>query len=71
MANEAESLNSNHLRWLRTTCEYIDKLLSNMEGILRASESKAALPKYISDISPAQRRVIEDYIARGGAVQHA
>jgi len=60
----ANSLNSNHERRLSVTCRYIDKLLADMESILSISSSKLAFPQYTSDISSAQRRVIEDYITR-------
>jgi len=35
-----------------------------MESALRVSDSKKAFPEYLLDITPAQRRVIEDHIAR-------
>src|SRR5512146_80171 len=57
-------LNPNQQRRLVVTCQYIDKLLSELESSLVESSSKAAFPKYIADISLAQRRTIEDYIAR-------
>jgi GTP-binding protein EngB required for normal cell division len=60
----ANSLNSNHERRLTVTCRYIDKLLADMESTLHSSESKLAFPHYVSDLSPQQRRVIEDYIRR-------
>jgi GTP-binding protein EngB required for normal cell division len=60
----ANSLNSNHERRLSVTCRHIDKLLAEMEGSLNISASKLAFPHYSSDLSPAQRRVIEDYIGR-------
>jgi hypothetical protein len=59
-----ESLNSNHARRLSVTCRHIDKLLGDMESALRVSDSKNAFPEYLLDITPAQRRVIEDHIAR-------
>ena len=62
--NDANSLNSNHARRLSVTCRYLDKLLADMENALNVSASKLAFPQYIPDIAPAQRRVIEDYIAR-------
>src|SRR5208337_2914038 len=43
---------------------YIDKLLADMESILSISSSKLAFPQYTSDLTSAQRRVIEDYISR-------
>lgn len=49
---------------LRISCEYIDKLLKEIEQILHAAESKAAFPRYIPDVVPGQRRMVEDYIAR-------
>jgi len=58
------NLNESQARRLRVTCQYIDKLLSDIESILNATASKAAFPRYSSDISPAQRRTIEDYIGR-------
>ena len=58
------SLNENQVRRLRVTCQHIDKLLSEIEGILNESVSLAAFPSYTSDIAPAQRKTIEDYIAR-------
>ena len=60
----ANSLNANHERRLSVTCRHIDKLLSDMEGALNAAASKVAFPQYVSDLAPAQRRVIEDYISR-------
>ncbi|HTT19684.1 MAG TPA: dynamin family protein [Candidatus Sulfotelmatobacter sp.] len=60
----ANSLNASHERRLTVTCRYIDKLLADMEGTLHVSESKLAFPHYIPDLSPQQRRVIEDYIQR-------
>ena len=62
--DSANSLNSNHVRRLSVTCRYIDKLLAEMEGALNVSVSKLAFPQYVLDLSPAQRRVIEDYIGR-------
>jgi len=60
----AHALNESQQRHLRVSCQYADKLLSEIESILNSSASKAAFPRYISQISPANRRTIEDYIAR-------
>lgn len=59
-----ETLNPYQANRLRITCQYIDKLLSDVEGILNTTASKAAFPRYAADILPAQRRTMEDYIAR-------
>jgi GTP-binding protein EngB required for normal cell division len=57
-------LNPNQQRRLVVTCQYVDKLLSELESSLVESSSKAAFPRYVPDITLAQRRTIEDYIAR-------
>lgn len=57
-------LNEHQKRHLRVTCQYVDRLLADIEAILNSSASKAAFPRYVLDITPAQRRTIEDYIAR-------
>ena len=57
-------LNEFQAQRLRVTCEYIDKLLGEVGEILRVAESKAAFPRFISDITPPQSRTVEDYIAR-------
>src|ERR1700691_4139551 len=58
------SLNSNQARRLSVTCRYIDKLLADMEGALSVADSAQAFPEYVSDVTPAERQVIEDYAAR-------
>src|ERR1019366_2920609 len=60
----AGSLNEFQARRLRVTCQYIDKLLGEIEEVLNVAASKAAFPRYSADVAPAQRRTIEDYIAR-------
>jgi GTP-binding protein EngB required for normal cell division len=62
---EAEGkLNRSQRLRLRVSCQYIDQLLSEIESILHASSSRSPFGKYVADLSPAQGRVIEDYIAR-------
>ncbi len=57
-------LNESHQRRLLITFQYVDKLLSEIEAILSASTSKSPFPKYAADFTPAQERVVRDYIAR-------
>ena len=64
MTDVPNSLSSNHERRLTVTCRHIDKLLGEMESALNISTSKLAFPEYAPDLSPAQRRAIEDYISR-------
>lgn len=60
----ASALNGPQQNHLRVTCQHADKMLSEMESILHASESKSPFPRYRPELSPAQRKVIEDYVAR-------
>jgi len=60
----AISLNSSQKLHLLKRCEYADKLLGDIESILVAAASKSPFPKYKPDISPAQAKVVRDYIAR-------
>jgi GTP-binding protein EngB required for normal cell division len=64
MPSDTERLNEGQQRRLWVTCKHIDDLLSDMEDSLHEASSKKAFPKYVNDVSPAQRRLIEDYIAR-------
>jgi len=61
---EGEGLNSAQRRHLLTTCQYADKLLSEIEAVLVASKSKSPFPKFRPDLSPAQVKMVEDYVAR-------
>src|SRR5580658_1119987 len=62
--SNAGSLNEFQAGRLRVTCQYIDNLLGEIEETLHATASKAAFPRFSPDVAPAQRRTIEDYIAR-------
>jgi GTP-binding protein EngB required for normal cell division len=64
MARHPAELNDFQQSRLRVTCQYIDKLLSDMEDILHAASSPSPFPRYIVDLNPAQIRVIEDHIRR-------
>jgi GTP-binding protein EngB required for normal cell division len=56
--NEAQRLR------LSVSCQYIDRLLGDVEKILHTASSHSPFGKYIEDISPVQARVLEDYIHR-------
>jgi GTP-binding protein EngB required for normal cell division len=63
-AREPGHLNSSQRLHLLTSCQYADKLLSEIAATLVASQSKSPFPKFKPDISPAQAKVVQDYIAR-------
>jgi GTP-binding protein EngB required for normal cell division len=57
-------LNEAQRRHLLSNARYADQLLSDVEAILIASESKSIFPKYVPDVSPAQVKLIRNYITR-------
>ena len=57
-------LNPSQRLHLLTSCQYADKLLSEIEATLAASQSRSPFPKFKPDISPAQAKVVQDYIGR-------
>lgn len=63
-APELGHLNGPQRLHLFSSCQYADKLLSEIEAVLVASQSKSPFPKYQPDISPAQAKLVQDYIAR-------
>jgi hypothetical protein len=63
MATES-SLNEAPQRRLFSNAQYADKLLSDIEAILTASESKSIFPKFRPDVSPLQVTLIRNYVAR-------
>src|SRR5437879_5735831 len=59
-----EGLNEGHERRLLTSCQYADKLLSEIEGVLDSAASKSPFQKYERDISLLQAKVVRDYMGR-------
>ncbi len=57
-------LNPSQRRHLLSSCQYADKLLSEIEAVLAAAQSKSPFPRFQPDISPAQSKVVQDYISR-------
>jgi hypothetical protein len=55
-------LNEPQRRRLSVTCEYIDKLLQDMEQVLDSEASKSPFSRYVMDVSPEQRRAFGEYI---------
>ena len=64
MRNDHITLNPSQRQRLLVTCKHIDNLLGDVEATLNAAASKSVFPGYVNDISPLQRKTIEDYIAR-------
>ncbi len=55
-------LNEAHKRRLSVSCEYIDRLLEDVEHILGSNRSSSPFPRYIADINPAQAEALKSYI---------
>ena len=62
--NAAAGLNSSQALHLVSGAQYADKLLADIESVLLASQSKSPFLKYKNRLSPAQAKVVEDYLAR-------
>jgi hypothetical protein len=58
------ALNEAQRRRLIVTCEYIDKLLGDVEEILHQPSSLSPFPRHVVDMSPEQARGLEEHIGR-------
>lgn len=64
MTRRPGELNESQQRRLRVSCQYIDKMLADIDDILHTATSQSPFPRFTIDISPAQIRVLEDYTRR-------
>lgn len=64
MRDDHITLNASQRQHLLVTCKHIDKLLGDVESTLNAAGSKTVFPSYSNDVTPMQRKTIEDYVAR-------
>jgi GTP-binding protein EngB required for normal cell division len=60
----AHDFSENHQRHVRTTFQYIDKLLSDAEQIMADAGSPSPFRRHSDDTTPIQRKVTHDYILR-------
>ena len=63
-AREDGRLNPAQRQHLLSSCQYADKLLSEIEAVLSVSQSKSPFPKFRPDVSAAQAKVVQDYVSR-------
>jgi GTP-binding protein EngB required for normal cell division len=61
---QANGFGENHQRHVRTTFQYIDKLLSDAERIMADAGSPSPFRRHSDDTTPIQRKVTHDYIVR-------
>ncbi len=60
----AHSFSEHHQRHVRTTFQYVDKLLSEAEHIMADAGSPSPFRRHSDDTTPIQRKVTHDYILR-------
>ncbi len=63
-ATREHSFGESHQRHVRTTFQYIDKLLSEAEHTMADAGSPSPLRTHSDDTTPIQRKVTHDYILR-------
>ncbi len=57
-------MNANHQRHLVSAFGHIDRLLAAAREILADTEAASPFSQYTQDVSPVQRKVVEDHIRR-------
>jgi len=58
----AASFNEAQQRHLLASCQYIDQVLAEALAMLTAAASPSPFTRYAADTTPAQRKVIQDYV---------
>jgi GTP-binding protein EngB required for normal cell division len=64
MRQDPHSFGEHHQRHVRTTFQYIDKLLSEAEHTMADAGSPSPFQRHSDDTTPIQRKVTHDYIDR-------
>jgi len=70
---KAHPFSEHHQRHVRTTFQYIDKLISEAEHTMADAGSASPFQRHSDDTTPIQRKVTHDYIVRireGDAARH-
>ena len=62
--NDARGFGEHHQRHVRTTFQYIDKLLSEAEHTMADAGSPSPFRMHSDDTTPIQRKVTHDYVMR-------
>jgi GTP-binding protein EngB required for normal cell division len=60
----ATGLNPSQQHRLVVTCQYIDRLLTDLEEAFTEAQSGSPFGRYTNDLAPAEQRLVRDYIAR-------
>ncbi|MCA1562864.1 MAG: dynamin family protein [Acidobacteria bacterium] len=57
-------LNEHQQRRLVVTCQYVDRLLGDLERSFSEAQSQSPFGRYANDLAPAEQRLVRDYLAR-------
>ena len=58
------ALNEPQQHRLIVTCQYVDRLLGELERAFIEAQSNSPFGRYANDLAPAEQRLVHDYIAR-------
>lgn len=61
---QGTGLNESQQRRLVVTCQYVDRLLGDLERAFTEAQSNSPFGRYANDLAPAEQRLVHDYIAR-------
>jgi hypothetical protein len=62
--NEPIKLNENHQRRVLVSCQYVDRLLADIESVLAADSSLSPFPKYIPDLTAGEKQLAAERVAK-------
>jgi GTP-binding protein EngB required for normal cell division len=63
-SHQTTALNENQQRSLVVTCQYVNRLLSDLEHGFIEAQSNSPFGRYVNDLAPAEQRLVQDYITR-------
>lgn len=55
-------LNEHQQRHLLATCQYVDRVLGEIEQIITAAASRSPFGRYTDDLSPVEKQLLGDYL---------
>ncbi len=58
-----QTLNEHHRRRLLVSCEYVDRLLADIESVMSADASLSPFPKYILDLTAEEKQRTSEAVA--------
>ncbi len=62
--NEQIELNEHHRRRLLVSCQYVDRLLADIESVITAETSPSLFPKYVQDLAASEKQMTQERVAK-------